>query len=264
MTPPPAPADDTSPDQPIIILVAPQLGDNIGAAARAMLNFGLTRMRIVNPRDGWPNERAVANASGATEVLDKAEIFDSFADAIADCHKVYATTARRRELKKPVISLEEVRPKFVEDLGKGLKVAVAFGAERAGLENDDIALCDAILTIPINRNFSSINLAQSVLLVGYEWFRTAPEAFLRAVPEGEAPQLATKKELQGLFEQFEEELVQSGFLFPIEMRPHMIRNLRTMFMRAELLEQEVRTLRGAFKSLVRYGAGQGLRNRGGD
>ena len=157
--------------QPSFVLVRPQMGENIGAAARAMWNFGLDRMRIVAPRDGWPNPKAVAMASGAGRLLDEAQMAADLPEALADCTYVFATTARPRELTKPVFSPEGAMKKAAELIGQGEKVAVLFGPERAGLENDDIAKANAIITVPVNPEFASLNLGQCVLLTAYEWRR---------------------------------------------------------------------------------------------
>jgi tRNA/rRNA methyltransferase len=239
-----------------VILVDPQLGENIGMVARAMLNCGLTELRLVRPRDGWPSASAAAAASGADEVLERAALFDTTADAIADLERVYATTTRSRDMTKDVVTPAaaaatiRARP----DLATG----ILFGGESKGLRNDDVALADAIVTAPLNPGFTSLNLAQAVLLVGYEWFKPdadAPDAEL-AMP-GTRP--ATKADLAGLFGHLESALDDSGFLHVAEKRPTMVRNLRNLLQRARLTEQEVRTLRGVIASLVTFGP----RKRGG-
>lgn len=161
--------------QPSFVLVRPQMGENIGAAARAMLNFGLDRMKLVAPRDGWPNQKAVAMASGAGRILDDAVLVDRTVDAVADCSYVFATTARQRDMTKPVMTPERAMEVTREKITAGEKVAVLFGPERAGLENDDIALANAIISVPVNPEFASLNLAQCVLLTGYEWRRQSVE-----------------------------------------------------------------------------------------
>jgi tRNA/rRNA methyltransferase len=233
---------------PAVVLVDPQLGENIGMCARAMLNCGLGEMRIVRPRDGWPNEAAVAAASGADIVLEKAQLFETTAAAIADLHTVFATTARRRDMSKDVFSAAGAAAEM--RAAPDQRFGVLFGGEAKGLKNDDIALADAILEIPLNPAFSSLNLAQAVLIVGYEWSRPRLEgepAYL-AMP-GTRP--ATKDELIGLFEHLERELDAGGFLHVREKRPTMVRNLRNLLQRARLTEQEVRTLRGVIASLTR-------------
>jgi len=234
---------------PAIILVAPQLGQNVGTAARAMANFGLSDLRIVAPRDGWPNEWAIKAASGADWVLEGARLFDTVPEAVADIHYLVATTARLREMLKPVVTPEAAAKEMRAKTAQGLRCGIMFGPERSGLENDDVTLAQAVLRIPVDPRFTSINLAQAVLLVGYEWFRAAdmtpPE---RRAPGNTWP--ASNAELVGLFEHLERELDTAGFLFPPEKRPAMVRNLRNIFLRANLMEQDVRALRGVVTSLA--------------
>lgn len=246
------------PDPPAVILVNPQLGENIGTCARAMLNFGLTEMRIVDPRDGWPNEAAIGPASGATSVLENAKIFDTVEDATADLSFVLATTARSRDLAKPVLSPAFATAKCRELAKQGAQSGIMFGRERSGLTNDEVSRADAIVTYPVNPEFSSLNIAQAVLVFGYEWFAGAQELPSGGMPES-AGELAKKEDLVMLFEHLESELIASGFLNPPAKREGMIRNLRTMFTRSELRVNEVQTFRGIIKSLVRLGA---LREKG--
>src|SRR6201996_354334 len=187
---------------PVIILVEPQLGENIGAAARAMLNCGLTRMRIVRPRDGWPNERAIAAASGADAVIQGAEIFDSTAAAIADLNFVLATTARQRDMVKTILTPEAAAEELHSRAAADQRTGILFGPERTGLMNDDIPLADAIVTIPVNPEFASLNLAQSVLLIGYCWWRIKVNAEPRWLDNG-GNRPATKVELENLFGRLE-------------------------------------------------------------
>lgn len=237
-------------DAPAIVLVRPQLGENIGTASRAMLNFGLSDLRLVAPRDGWPSDRARAAASGADLVIDRARLFASSEDAVADLDFVIATTARPRDMVKPVLTPAAAAAKLREAIAAGGRAGVMFGPERTGLENDEVVLADALLMVPVNPAFASLNLAQAVLLVGYEWFkagdRTAAERidYLQTRP-------ATKEELLGFFEHLEGELDRFGFLKPPEKRPSMVRNLRNLFQRAGMTEQEVRTMRGVVASLTR-------------
>lgn len=234
---------------PAIVLVEPQLAENIGTAARAMFNFGLDDLRLVRPRDGWPSERARAVSSGADAVIDKAQVFDSVEAAIADAHHVLATTARPRGMAKPIQTPDEAGIDMRRRIAAGETVAVLFGPERTGLHSDDVALARAILSVPVNPAFASLNLAQAVLILGYEWFKgvdVAPPA--APVAEGSRP--ANWTELLGLFEHLERELDEGGFLHPPEKRPTMVRNLRTIFERANLTEQEVRTLRGVVTALT--------------
>jgi tRNA/rRNA methyltransferase len=235
---------------PVIVLVRPQLGENIGAAARAMLNFGLVRMRLVAPRDGWPDPKAEAMASGATEVIDRAKIFETAEAAIADLRFVMATTARDRAVLKPVRAPREAAAELSARSAAGYDIGILFGAERSGLTNEEIALADEVLTIPANPAFSSLNLAQAVLLMGYEWFAAQEGAGARrdAWPGAEP---ATRDDLLRLFEHLEEALDRSGFLYPPEKRPSMVLNLRALLHRAQLTDQEVRTLRGVIGALER-------------
>ncbi len=233
---------------PAVILVVPQLGENIGTAARAMLNFGLTDLRLVAPRDGWPNARAVAAASGAEEVIQGARLFDEVGAAVADLHTVFATTARRRQMVKPVLTPEEAARRLRADHAQDLKTGLLFGGERAGLDNDAISLAHAIVQVPVNPAFASLNLAQAVLLMAYEWFRSTDETpAARLDLHGSRP--ASGQEMADLFAHLEAELDEAGFLFPPEKRPAMVRNIRAMLTRAGFSEQEVRTLRGIIKAL---------------
>ncbi len=236
---------------PAVILARPQLGENIGMVARAMANFGLTDLRLVDPRDGWPSETARAAASGADWVIDGARVFDSTAEAIADLGLVLATTARPREIAKPVIDPAGAVARLKPRIEAGEAAGILFGAERSGLDNDEVALAEAIVTFPTDPRFSSLNLAQSVLLMGYEWFRAGGDGGGRPkLGKGEAPAIAPKADVERLFEHLEDELDEAGFLHPPEKRPVMIRNLRNIFLKAELTEQEVRSLRGVIKALA--------------
>jgi len=234
---------------PAIILVEPQLGENIGTAARAMANCGLDDLRLVRPRDGWPSERAVAAASGADWVLEKARLFPDIRAAIGDLVHVYATTARDRFQVKREVTPRRAAEEMLTHLGADEPCGVLFGPERTGLVNDDVALADTVLTVPLNPAFSSLNLAQAVLLVGYEWFtaRTAP-ADERMHRGHSRP--ANKAELIRFFEHFEEALVDSGFLRDPKKRPSLFRNLRNLFQRADCTEQELRTLHGVVTSFM--------------
>ncbi len=246
---------------PAIILVEPQLGENIGTAARAMGNFGLDKMRLVSPRDGWPSEKAVAASSGANHVIDNAEVFEDFERAVADLQFVAATTARPRDLAKPVMTPEELAVEMVTRTARGEKCGILFGREKAGLTNDHVALANTSVMIPVNPDFASLNIAQAVLLIGYEWLKLQGAGTLGREPVNNAPtesglnmrdsRPATKAELIGFFEHLESELDASGFLRPPEKRPVMIRNIRALFERTAATEQEIRTLRGIVASLVR-------------
>jgi tRNA/rRNA methyltransferase len=228
---------------PAIILVEPQLGENIGTAARAMMNCALDDLRLVRPRDGWPSEKAVAAASGADAVLDRARLYPDVRAAIADLVHVYATTARDRGFVRRQVTPRHAASEMRACLAAHEPCGVLFGPERTGLLNDDVVLADTVLTVPLNPGFSSLNLAQAVLIVGYEWFASGagvpPERLRRG---GSRP--ATKDELFNFFEHFEEELVRNGFLRHRDSRPSMVRNLRSLFQRAQCTEQELRTLHG--------------------
>ena len=239
---------------PAIILVRPQLGENIGSAARAMLNFGLTDLRLVAPRDGWPNVKAVNAASRATEVLDGVRLFDSTAEAVADLRHVYATTARSRFMLKPVATPRNAGSDMRRWMARDEACGVLFGPERMGLHNDDVALADAVLSVPLNPAFASLNLAQAVLLVGYEWFQAEVPATDEDVLTPNRTPPATRAKLENFFTHLERELDACGFLYPPEKRPAMVRNIRNLFLRAKLHEQEVSTLHGIVSELVK-GAG---------
>ncbi len=237
--------------QPAFVLVRPQMGENIGAAARAMLNFGLDRMRLVAPRDGWPNQSAVAMASGAGRVLDDAVLVDRTVDAVADCTYVFATTARQRDLTKPVMSPERAMEVAREKIAGGEKVAVLFGPERAGLENEDIALANAIISVPVNPEFPSLNLAQCVLLTGYEWRRQSVETVPEAM-EMAGSDWANAIEIDKLAEHYEDTLDQAGFFFPATKADSMKLNLRNMWSRMPLTRADVQTLHGVLRQMVRW------------
>jgi tRNA/rRNA methyltransferase len=234
---------------PVIILVHPQIGENIGFAARAMLNCGLTRLRLVAPREAWPNEKAVAAASGADVVLDGVEIFATTADAVADLSRLYAATARPRDMVKPVLGPREAAHDM-RAAAAGVRFGILFGAERAGLDNDDVVRADAIIEAPLNPGFSSLNLGQAVLLCVYEWWLA--EAGEPAPHMGRhSADLADKKELEDLYAHLEGELDAANFLYPPEKRPGMVRNIRNIFARAALTGREVRTLRGIVTALTK-------------
>ncbi|MBD9525257.1 RNA methyltransferase [Paracoccus sp. PAR01] len=239
--------------EPAIILVRPQMGENIGAAARAMLNFGLTDMRLVAPRDGWPNPKAVAMASGAAgRVLDQARVFPTLAEAMADIDYAYATTARGRELTKPVLTPATAMSDARTRQSEGGRVAVIFGPERAGLENDDVARANAIITVPVNPDFPSLNLAQAVLLTGYEWSREslpAQPAPQGRRPDGEVP--ATRIEIEKLADHWEERLGEAGFFFPAEKAPAMKLTLRNLWSRMPLTRADTRIFHGMLRQLIR-------------
>jgi tRNA/rRNA methyltransferase len=235
--------------EPAFILVRPQMGENIGAAARAMLNFGLTRMRVVDPRDGWPNPKAVAMASGAGRILDHAGIFPDLAAAVADCDFVFATTARSRELVKEIVTPERAMAMAREMAGQGKKLGFLFGPERAGLENEDIAHANAIVTVPVNPEFFSLNLAQAVLLLAYEWGRQGSEVPASTM-ELARTELASREDIQRLAGHFEERLEVAGFFFPATKAANMRLNLRNMWGRLALTKAEVQTFHGMLRQIA--------------
>lgn len=248
---------------PVVVLVHPQLGENIGMAARAMLNFALTELRLVKPRDGWPSESALKASSGASLVIENAQVFETVEEAVADLQYVIAATARERDQLKTVMTGERAAQEIRAEAAQGHKTGILFGAERSGLANEHIALADAILMAPVNPTFASLNLSQAVLLAGYEWFKAAdvrPEARPGEGPSKRAAR-ASKADLQGLFDHLESELDASGFLRPPEKRASMVRNLRDMWNRAGLMEQDVNTLRGVIKSLAVFGRGRGREDK---
>jgi len=245
---------------PAIVLVEAQLGENIGTAARAMANFGLGELILVAPRDGWPNAAAVKAASGAPCILEQAQVFGTVEEALGDFHFVAATTARRRDMIKPVLSPASAAREMRARIERGERVCYMFGGERWGLNNDAVALADAIVMAPVNPAFASLNLAQAVLLVAYEWLLQSSDGTLGRETEFEQARReglelgdtrpANKAEYLGLFEHLESELDAVGFLKPAEKRPGMVRNLRNLFQRQYLTEQDVRTLRGVIVALA--------------
>lgn len=240
---------------PVVVLVEPQMGENIGAAARAMLNFGLTALRLVNPRDGWPNPKANAMASGAGMVIDGVRVFDTVEAALADMSCVYATTARKREMLKPVLTPAEAAGELYTRIGGGEACAILFGGERAGLSTSAVDRADAILSIPVNPAFSSLNLGQAVNIVAYEWSRRAD--FVANIPSDlDVLAPASKEDLFRLFTHLETELEDADYFHPPEKREAMTRTLRTALTRARLTEKEVQSLRGVVKALAR---GRGAR-----
>jgi tRNA/rRNA methyltransferase len=255
-----------NPVPPAIILVEPQLGENIGFAARAMANFGLVDLRLVAPRDGWPNEKASAAAAGAAFLIDQARLYPSVESAVAELNFVLATTARPREMVKTVLSPESAAMELRRRGARGERTGILFGPERSGLDNETIALADAILTAPVNPAVASLSLPQAVLLFGYEWLKSQgvvpalgrATAFDGPAVEGLASpgtRPATRAELFALFEHLEGELDRSGFLRPPEKRPSMVRSIRNMFHRMSATEQDVRTWRGIIAALTRGGDG---------
>ena len=234
---------------PIVVLVEPQLGENIGAAARAMANFGLSRLRLVKPRQGWPNEKARVMAAGADRVLDAAVLYDSLADAIGDCSFVLATTARNHDQAKPVIAADAAAAEAAPRIAAGENVAIVFGRERIGLENHEVALADRIVTLPVNPAFASLNLAQAVVILGYEWCKQQSGGALPfAMPERSPP--AAKQQLDAFFSDLERELEKVEFFRPEEKRGTMSVNLRNIFQRMAPTQQDVRTLHGVITAIA--------------
>jgi tRNA/rRNA methyltransferase len=234
---------------PAIILVNPQLGENIGTAARAMLNCGLTDLRLVKPRDGWPSEKARTASSGADSVIAGARLFATVEAATADLRRVYATTVRERDMVKRVVTPRLAAAEMRKAAGAGEACGVLFGPERSGLVNDHLALADTVISVPLNPAFSSLNLAQAVLLIGYEWFAAEDATAAETLTAGDSAP-ATKGELLRFFLHLEEELDRTHFMRNEEKRPSMVRNLRNLFQRAGATEQELRTLHGVITALA--------------
>jgi tRNA/rRNA methyltransferase len=255
-----APARDTGPS-PVLILVRPQLADNIGMVARAMANFGLEHLRLVEPRDGWPNDKARIAASGANFIIDNAEPFANFEQALAGLQWVCATTARQRDLAKPVLTPEQAVQEIRRRLEEGQRCGIVFGPERNGLETSEVANADAVVMAPVNPGFASLNLAQAVLLISYEWMKQGGKGTLGRVTTYEEPlepglrtrgsPPADREALIALFEHLEGELEASGFFSSPEKRPSVVQNMRSMFVRMGATEQEIRTLRGIVKALAK-------------
>ena len=233
---------------PVVILVRPQLGENVGTTARAMLNFGLTELRLVEPKCGWPSIKALQAASGATAVLNGLRIFDRVEEAVADLELLFATTARPRDLPKRVVSAAGAAREARAALAEGRRVGVLFGPERTGLSNDDLIFADAVLSVPLNPDFTSLNLAQAVLLVGYEWFQAGGPAPPRQASA--ASRRATKGELDRLVEHLVTELDAAGFFRTADRRLSMVRTLKVIVQRADLHEADVHLLRGVIKALA--------------
>lgn len=237
---------------PAIILVEPQLGENIGMVARAMANFGLVELRLVNPRDGWPSDKARSAAAKADHVIDGTQVFDTLEEAIADLNFVYATTARQRDgfkpVRSPVTAAETLRSRF----RTGERTGILFGREKSGLTNEDVALADEIVTFPVNPAFASLNIAQAVLLMSYEWMKSGMDD-VTATPFQEVEQApATKDELIGFFEHIEEALDARGYFHPINKKPKMIDNLRAVLSRRAFTSPELSVMRGVISSLDRF------------
>jgi tRNA/rRNA methyltransferase len=237
---------------PVIILVEPQMGENIGMVARAMANFGLSELRLVNPRDGWPNEKAQAAASKADHVIEGTKVFDTLEEALADLNFVYATTARERDgfkpVRSPVVAAETLRARFQAGEGTG----ILFGRERWGLTNEEVALADEIVTFPVNPAFASLNIAQAVLLMSYEWMKSGMDDVASVPFQATSQTPSTKDQLFGLFDQIEDALDSRGYFHPIEKKPRMIDNLRAVLSRRAFSKQEISVMRGVISSLDRF------------
>jgi len=230
--------------KPVIVLVHPQLGQNIGKAARAMLNFGLTEMRLVAPRDGWPNPDAGPSASGADAVLEQAQVFDSVHEAIADCSTIFASTVRRRDLVMPVLGPEQMAEQIASSPGRS---AILFGAERSGLSTEDVALAQSIVTVPINPEFGSLNLAQAVILLAYEWSKRSPLAQPTAK---DTEPLAPHGEVEGLIGHLDEQLEAKGYFHPPSRTQATKNTIRTIFTKTGWSSREVKAVRGIIRALV--------------
>jgi cysteinyl-tRNA synthetase/tRNA/rRNA methyltransferase len=235
-------------NSPVVVLVRPQLADNIGAVARAMANGGLFDLRLVAPRDGWPQERAWRMASGADRILDAAGVYPDVAAAVADCHHVFATCPRPRHIVKPVLTARGAAAELRMICARDLRAAILFGPERAGLDNDDMACADALVRFPLNPAFMSLNLAQAVMVMAHEWWSAADETLPRTLMTNET-RVATKAELEGFLGHLTAELDACGFLRNQPKRPGMVRNIRHFFQRGEVTEQELRTLHGIVTEL---------------
>ncbi|MBO0124830.1 RNA methyltransferase [Agrobacterium tumefaciens] len=237
---------------PAIILVEPQLGENIGMVARAMANFGLSELRLVNPRDGWPSEKARAAASKADHVIDGTRVFETLEEAIKDLNFVYATTARERygfkPVRAPVTAADTLRAKFKA----GEKTGILFGRERWGLTNEEVALADEIVTFPVNPAFASLNIAQAVLLMSYEWMKSGMDDLGETLFQSVEQRPSTKEQVFGLFEHIEEALDARGYFHPAEKKPKMVDNLRAVLSRRGFSEQEISVVRGVINSLDRF------------
>ncbi len=241
------------PPAPVIILVRPQLGENVGTAARAMLNFGLTELRLVRPQCGWPNAKALLACSGATEVLNRLLLFDGVEAASADLHRLYATTARPRDLPKPVVSAAEAVQECRAQIAAGERVGILFGPERTGLSNDELIYADSVLAVPLNPDFSSLNLAQAVLLLAYEWFQAGAATFTKRPTSEPDRRAATKGEVAQLLDHLVTELDAVDFFRTADRRLSMVRTLKVILERTNLREPDVHLLRGVIKELARGG-----------
>lgn len=238
-------------NQPIIVLVRPQMGRNIGSSIRAMVNCGLTHLRLVSPRDGWPDQDAVDLSSGGMDHMTEIEVFETLEDALADCHYVLGTTARRRDMVKDVYTARSAAEKIKSNVANKEKTALLFGPERTGLLNDDIAHCQGVITIPLNPEFSSLNLAQAVLLVAYEWSQARDEVKIKPhdyLTGDSYP--AEQKSIQEFLGRLMSEIDDGNFFRDPDVRPHMERNITNLFTRARPTDQEIKTLHGIVSALI--------------
>ncbi|PHR60869.1 MAG: rRNA methyltransferase [Robiginitomaculum sp.] len=235
---------------PVIVLSRPQMGENIGAAARVMRNFGLTELRLIEPRDGWPNNKSTAMAAGAFAAMEPVRVFKDAATALGDLQLVFAVTARLRDMEKPVLSLGQAIQQLHVAGAENCKIGLLFGAEASGLSNAEIARCDGIITYPVAADFRSLNLAQAVAIAAYAWREgDEKDALEERLQAGEARSLASGQDIDGMLEHLRVELVDAGFFYPPEKQAVMMQNLQNMFVRARLSTQEARTFRGVIKSL---------------
>ncbi len=236
------------PLQPVFILVNPQMGENIGACARAMLNCGLTDLRIVDPRDGWPNEKANAMSAGALEIIPPVEVYATVQEAVADCQYILSSAANERDMIKPIITAREAAREMVTRTTAGEKVAVLLGRERSGLTNDEVALTHAMISIPVNADFNPLNIGQAALVIAYEFAQLVLNAPDRVLPTGKTGP-ANADEFDNFCKRLEEEIDAGGFFKAAEMKPTVLRNIRSLFMRAEPTTQELNTLHGIISAL---------------
>ncbi len=244
-------------NSPVVVLVRPQLADNIGAVARAMANGGLFHLRLVAPRDGWPQERAWRTASGADRILEACTVHDTVAEAVADLHRVFATCPRPRHIIKPVLTARGAAAELRSVCGRDLRAGILFGPERAGLDNDDMACADALVRFPLNPAFMSLNLAQAVMVMAYEWWTAEDQTVSRTLMTNET-RVATKGQLENYLRHLVDQLDASGFLKNAAKRAGMVRNIRHFFQRGEVTEQELRTMHGVVTELA---LGRRLRGR---
>ncbi len=245
--------ETNNPIPPVVILCEPQLGENIGMVARAMANFGLHDLRLINPRDGWPSEKARSASSRAHHVIDAARVFDSVEEAVADLKLVFATTARSRDIPKPVVGPDEAAGESVAQGVRGILSGYMFGRERWGLNNDEVALANKIVTLPVDPTYASLNIAQAVLVCAYEWRRVATAGALPFSLDDYEGEPASQESIQRMFDHLESNLDARGFFRPAEKKPVTVQRLRNIFQKADLTDNEVRILRGVISCFEKYG-----------